>query len=116
MYDTPIGDMNTAMWASPAALEDAELVMLATDLQRQAAEYLTPGGENDPEVWHELLVDEFEYDEAIYANVLANIGAEWRFDDARADQFRGSASLLFKQGVLAREVDVEALFARDFWR
>lgn len=115
VYDTPVGDLNTAMWASPASLEDPDLVALATELQRQAGEFLTPGGSNDPEVWRELLVEQFEYEEAIYEAVLENVGAPWRFDDERAAQFAAAAELMLEQEIITTEVDVETLFAREYW-
>ena len=48
---------------------------------------MTPDGENDPEVWRELLVDSFGFDEAVYEEVLGTVGAQWRFDDERESQF-----------------------------
>jgi len=115
VYSTPLGDLNTANFASGRMLERPEVCRMVARMQRDAAEHLTPGGENDPEVWRGLLVDQFGYDEEIYDGVLENIGAEWRFDDRREAQFRGAGAALVAQGQLAQEPDYESLFAREYW-
>ncbi len=115
VFDTPLGDLNTALWASAAILEDPEVVTLVTRLQKRAAEYLTPGGENDPEVWRELLVDSFGFDEAVYEEVLGNIGAQWEFDETREAQFEAVGAALVETGELESEPDYEALYAREYW-
>lgn len=115
VFDTPVGDFNTAMWASPAMLERPELCRAAALMQKQAAEYLTPEGENDPAVWEELLVTQFGYEEAIYEEVLSNIGAEWRFDGTREEQFAGAGQLMAELGIVAEEPDYETFYAREYW-
>ncbi len=115
VYDTPIGDLNTAMWASPAMLEQPDLCRAATLMQKQAAEYLTPGGTNDKEVWQELLVTQFGYTEEIYAAVLDNVGAEWRFGEERVAQFEGAGRVLVDQGAIGEQPDYESLYAREYW-
>lgn len=109
VYATPLGDFNTALWASPAMLERPELCQAAVDMQRAAAEYLTPGGENDPEVWRELLVDQFEYAVPVYEEVLSNIGAVWDFDDERRAQLEAAGRIMAATGILPGEPDYDAL-------
>jgi NitT/TauT family transport system substrate-binding protein len=113
VYDTPNGDFNTAMWAAPHVQDDAELLAAVVGMQRDAAEHLTPGGENDPEVWRRLLVDEFGYAVPVYEEVLSNIGAEWDFDEERRAQLVGAGKLMLDSGVLTREPDYEALYLLD---
>ena len=113
VYSTPNGDFNTAMWAAPHVQDDVELLAAAVGMQRDAAEHLTPGGENDPEVWRRLLVDEFGYAEPVYEEVLSNIGAEWDFDEERRAQLVGAGKLMLDSGVLTREPDYEALYLLD---
>jgi len=86
IFDTPIGDFNTALWASPSMLRDPEMCRLGASMQKQAAEYLSPGGVNDRAAWRDLLVEQFGYEQAIYDAVLENVGAEWRFDAERVSQ------------------------------
>ncbi len=38
LYGTPAGDVNTAMWAAPKNLGDADLLRAVTKMQRDAAE------------------------------------------------------------------------------
>ncbi len=114
VYTTAVGDFNTAMWAGPHVQEDAELLDAVVAMQRGAAEYLTPNGENDEEVWHELLVEEFGYDEEVYAEVLSNIGAEWEFGEERKSQVEGAGELMLQAGVLAEQPDYESLYLLDY--
>lgn len=109
VYATPLGDFNTALWASPAMLERPELCQAAVDMQRGAAEYLTPDGENDPEVWRELLVDQFEYPVPVFEEVLSNIGAVWNFDDERRAQLEAAGRVMAASGILSGEPDYDAL-------
>ena len=115
VYDTPIGDFNTAMWASPAMLRQPEVCREAARMQKRAAEYLTPGGDNDPVVWRELLVGQFGYSEQIYRSVLDNVGAEWRFDDRRRAQFEGAGEIMLRLGAIRKPPDYEAFYAPEFW-
>ncbi|MFC3688681.1 ABC transporter substrate-binding protein [Aquipuribacter hungaricus] len=115
VYDTALGDLNTALWASSAILEDPEVVTLVTQLQKRAAEFMTPGGENDPEVWRSLLVDSFGFDEAVYEEVLGTVGAQWQFDETRESQFEAVGKALVETGELPAEPDYEALYAREYW-
>jgi hypothetical protein len=113
-YTTPIGDFNTAIWASPKMLEQPDLLRAAAQMQRDAAEYLTPGGVNDRAVWKDLLVDQFGYTEAVYNEVLSNIGAVWRFDDARRRQVEAGAALMRSTGVLKKDPDYSQVFALEY--
>ncbi len=115
VFDTPLGDLNTALWASPSVLEDPELVMLTARLQKAASEYMTPDGENDPQVWRELLVDNFGFDESVYEEVLTNVGARWDFDEERQSQFEAVGAALVAGGELETEPGYEAMYARDYW-
>jgi NitT/TauT family transport system substrate-binding protein len=113
---TPIGDFNTANWASARILEERpDVVRQVVGLQRQAAEFLTPGGVNDRNHWRELLVDQFGYTTAVYEAVLENVGAVWRFDRTREEQVEGAGRLLKAAGLVAAEPDYESLYARDYW-
>ena len=114
-YDTVLGDFNTALWASSATLEDADKTRVIVQLQKDAAEHLTPDGENDPEVWKDLLVTQFGYDEEVYEEVLGNVGAEWRFDEQRQAQFEGAGQTLLEAGTITALPDFERFYARDYW-
>jgi NitT/TauT family transport system substrate-binding protein len=115
VFDTALGDLNTALFASATILRDPEVVDLTVRLQRAASEYLTPDDENDPEVWRGLLVDSFGFDEAVYEEVLSNVGAQWRFDDERRSQFEAVGAALVEIGELESEPDNEALYAPEYW-
>lgn len=116
-FSTVAGDFNTAMWASPSMLRDEpETVRAAAQMQKQAAEYLSPGEtENDPEAWQELLVTQFGLPQEVYEAILPFVGARWTFDDEREAQLRASGDFMVDTGVLAAAPDYEALFAREFW-
>jgi NitT/TauT family transport system substrate-binding protein len=114
-YDTPLGDFNTGLWASSRALEDRDKTRLIVRMQKDAAEHLTPGGKNDPEIWRDLLVMQFGYDEKVYEEVLSNVGAEWRFDDRRREQFEAAGAVLLEQGTISSEPDYEAFYAPEYW-
>lgn len=115
VFDTALGDLNTALWASATILEDPEVVTLVTRLQKRAAEHMTPGGENDREVWRELLVDSFGFDEAVFEEVLGTVGAQWEFDETREAQFEAVGQALVETGALPTEPDYEAMYAREHW-
>jgi len=113
---TPVGDFNTANWASGKILKERpEVVQQVVGLQKQAAEFLTPGGVNDRARWKELLVDQFGYTQQVYEAVLEDVGAVWRFDKTRESQVTGAGKLLLASGVITAEPDYEALFAREHW-
>ena len=115
-YETPLGDFNTGLWVSSRNLEqDPEKTRVIVQMQKDAAEHLTPKGENDPEVWRDLLVTQFGYSEQVYENVLENVGAEWRFDDERVAQFEGAGKVLLEAGTIPEEPDYERFYAREYW-
>lgn len=116
VFTTALGDFNTALWASSAMLKDDELCRVTVRMQKAAAEYLTPGGKNDRAVWHGLLVDQFGYDEKVFAAVLDYVGAEWDFNQARQDQFVGTGKAMVASKDLAAEPGDEALYARQYWK
>lgn len=113
---TPVGDFNTANWASGKVLEERpDVVRAVTRMQRDAAELLSPEGKNEPDQWHELLVEQFGFAEPVYEGVLDHIGARWKFDDERVAQVEAAAAMLVEQGAIARQPDLEPLFAREYW-
>ncbi len=114
-YDTPLGDFNTGLWASSRTLQDPDRTRVIVQMNKDAAEHLTPGGENDPEVWRDLLVTQFGYDEKVYESVLDNVGAEWRFDDERRRQFESAGQVLLEQGTITAEPDYERFYAPEYW-
>ena len=114
--ETAVGDFNTANWASAKVLaERPDVVRAVCRMQKDAAEFLSPGGENDPEVWRDLLVEQFGFTEEVYEEVLDNVGARWEFDDERVAQVEGAATMLVQQKGIAKEPDLEVLFAREYW-
>jgi NitT/TauT family transport system substrate-binding protein len=113
---TAVGDFNTANWASAKVLEERpDVVRAVCRMQKDAAELLSPGGENDEQRWKELLVDQFGFQEQVYETVLDNVGARWEFDDERAAQVEGAARMLVQQGGIPSEPDLEVLYAREYW-
>ena len=114
---TPVGNFNTANWASGKILtERPDVVREVVKMQKAAAEFLSPAGKNDRANWKELLVTQFGYTEPVYEAVLENVGAEWRFDDERAKQVEGAGKMLLKQGGIKVEPEYESLFAREYWK
>ncbi len=114
--DTPVKDFNTANWASAKMLAKPEIVREVVQMQKKAAEYLTPGGDNDKAVWKELLVTQFGYDVPTYEAVLQNIGAVWEFNADREAQVRGAGKMLLDQKGITSEPDYETVFAREYWK
>ncbi len=113
VYGTAAGDINTAMWAAPKNLNDPDLLTAVAKMQRDAAEYFTPNGVNAPEPWRKLLVEQFEYTEPVYKAVLENVGAVWRFDQARKAQFEGAAEMMLAQGIITAKPKLDDLFLLD---
>ena len=115
VYGTAAGDINTAMWAAPKNLGDPDLLRAVVKMQRDAAELLTPGGgANSRTEWRKLLVEQFEYSEAVYEAVLDNVGAVWRFDATRKAQFEGAADLMLAQGVITTKPKIDDLLLLDY--
>lgn len=113
-YQTPAGDLNSAIWASRAMREEPALMGAAGQMQRDAAELLTPDGTNDREVWRDLLVDQFGYDEDVYEVVLSDVGAVWRFDEERMDQARAIGTLMQEVGLLQAEPDYDSIIDTSY--
>ncbi len=113
VYDTDLGNFNTAMWCAPKNQDDADLIEAVVKMQRDAAEFLSPDGENDADEWRTLLVDDFEYEVPVYEEVLSNIGAEWRFGDDRKAAVEAAAEILLTSGQLTTEPDLDALYLLD---
>ena len=114
--NTPLGDFNTANWASGKILKERpEVVRQVAMLQKQAANYLTPNGVNDKTAWRELLVTQFGYTEQVYEAVLENVGAVSTFDKVREDEVVGAGRLLKAAGIITAEPDYESLYARQYW-
>ncbi len=114
VYGTPAGDINTAMWAAPKNLNDADLLTAVAKMQRDAAEYFTPNGVNAAAPWRKLLVEQFEYSEEIYKAVLDNVGAVWKFDQTRKAQFEGAAEMMLAQGVITTKPKIDDLLLLDY--
>jgi len=114
VYGTPAGDINTAMWAAPKNLNDADLLRAVAKMQRDAAEYFTPNGVNAAAPWHKLLVEQFEYSEDVYKSVLDNVGAVWKFDATRKAQFEGAADMMLAQGVITTKPKIDDLLLLDY--
>ena len=115
VFDTPLGDLNTALWASSTILKDDEVCRAVVRMQKAAAEYLTPNGTNDRAVWHALLVGQFGFDEKVYNAVLENVGAQWEFNKTREAQYVATGKGMVESGDLKAEPDYEALYARQYW-
>ena len=113
VYDTPAGDINTAMWAAPKHFGNPDLLKAVAKMQRDASELLTPGGVNSETEWRKLLVDQFGFTEAVYVEALKNVGSVWRFDDSRRRQFEGAADLMLAQGVITTKPDIGGLLLLD---
>jgi len=111
---TALGDFNSAIWASPKMLLEADLLTAAAKMQRDAAEYLSPGGQNDTAVWHDLLVTQFGYTEAVFTEVLPHIGAVWKFDDVRKGQFEAAGTVMRATGVLKKDPDYSTVYALQY--
>ena len=114
VYDSPAGDINTAMWAAPKHLGNPDLLRAVAKMQRDSAELLSPGGVNSETEWRKLLVDQFGFSEAVYKNVLSNIGAVWKFDDTRRRQFEGAADIMLAQGVITTKPKIDDLLLLDY--
>lgn len=114
VYGTPAGDINTAMWAAPKNLKDPDLLTAVAKMQRDAAEYFTPNGINAAEPWRKLFVEQFEYSEPVYKAVLENVGAVWKFDQARKAQFEGAADMMLAQGVITTKPRIDDLLLLDY--
>ncbi len=114
-YTTRIGELNSCIWASPRMLaEEPDLCRAAVELQRSAAEHLSPGGENDEAVWRDLIVDQYGLPEDVFAELLPNVGSVWELDDRWIDQARAGGADMVELGVLETEPDYDDLLRTEF--
>ncbi len=115
IYTTPIGQLNSTIWASPRMLaEEPDLVRAAVAMQRDAANHLTPGGTNDPEVWRDLVVNQFGLEEPIYRELITNTGAVWELSDFWVDQAKAAGAKMAELGLLQAEPDYDDLIRTEF--
>ncbi len=115
IYTTPIGQLNSTIWASPRMLaEEPELVRAAVAMQRDAANHLTPGGTNDPEVWRDLVVNQFGLEEPIYRELITNTGAVWELSDFWIDQAKAAGAKMAGLGLLQAEPDYDDLIRTEY--
>lgn len=115
IYTTPIGQLNSTIWASARMVTDEpDLCRAAVAMQRGAAGYLSPGGENDPEVWRDLIVEQFGLEEDVYTELITNCGAEWELTDAYLDQARAAGAAMAELGLLEAEPDYDDLIRTEY--
>lgn len=115
IYTTPIGQLNSTIWASPRMLADEPaLVRAAVAMQRDAANHLTPSGSNDPEVWRDLVVDQFGLEEEVYRELITNCGAVWELSDFWTDQAKAAGAKMADLGLLGAEPDYDDLIRTEY--
>ena len=115
IYTTPIGQLNSTIWASPRVLADEPgLVQAAVAMQRDAADHLTPSGSNDPEVWRDLVVDQFGLEEEVYRELITNCGAVWELSDFWIDQAKAAGAKMAELGLLEAEPDYDDLIRTEY--
>ena len=82
-------------------------------MQRDAAEYLTPGGKNDVAVWNDLLVTQFGYSQPIATAVLDKMSGAVliaaRQRQARAQLLAGIVEQLLVESKRARDTEAAAM-------
>jgi NitT/TauT family transport system substrate-binding protein len=114
-YTTPIGELNSTIWASPRMIaEEPDLVRAAVGMQRDAANHLTPSGSNDPEVWRSLVVDQFGLEEPVFRELLTNAGAVWELSDFWIDQAKAAGAKMAGLGLLQTEPDYDDLIRTEY--
>lgn len=115
IYTTPIGELNSTIWASPRMVaEEPALVRAAVAMQRDAANHLTPSGSNDPEVWRSLVVDQFGLEERVYRELLTNVGAVWELSEFWVDQAKAAGAKMTELGLLQAEPDYDDLIRTEY--
>lgn len=103
-YTTPAGSLNSPVWASPRMLADhPDLCRAACEMQFGAAQLLSPGSQNAPEVWRELTVEQFGYEPGVYEALLSNVGAVGEFDDSWRRQADAQARRMVSLGLIDEE-------------
>jgi NitT/TauT family transport system substrate-binding protein len=114
-YTTPIGQLNSTVWASGRVVEEEpEVVRAAVAMQRGAAELLSPGGANDPAVWEDLVVGQYGFEPEVYRELLGNVGAVWELTDFWVDQARAAGAKMAELGVIDTEPDYDTVIRTDF--
>jgi hypothetical protein len=114
-YTTRIGELNSCIWASPRMLaEEPDLCRAAVELQRSAAEHLSPGGENDEEVWRDLIVDQYGLAEDVFRELLMNVGAVWELDERWIAQAKAGGADMADLGILESEPHYDDLLRTEF--
>lgn len=115
VYSTPVGQLNSVIWASPRMIaEEPDLCRAAVAMQRGAAGYLSPEGENDAEVWRDLVVEQFGLPEDVYTELLPNCGSEWELTDAYVEQARAAGAAMAELDLLQAEPDYDDLIRREY--
>ncbi len=115
IYTTPIGELNSTIWASPRMIaEEPDVVRAAVAMQRDAANHLTPSGSNDPQVWRDLVVDQFGLEEPVYRELIANVGAVWELSDFWIDQAKAAGAKMVQLGLLQVEPDYDDVIRREY--
>jgi ABC-type amino acid transport substrate-binding protein len=100
-YTTDVGSLNSALWASHRVLQsDPELCFMATELQRQAAAYMSPGGNNDLTVWRDLIVNQFGLSDDVFRELVGNVGAVGMLNEFWIKQIKAQGDELVKLGLL----------------
>ncbi|CAN5836392.1 aliphatic sulfonate ABC transporter substrate-binding protein [soil metagenome] len=115
IYTTPVGELNSTIWASPRMVADEpDLVRAAVAMQRDAANHLTPSGSNDPEVWRDLVVDQFGLEEDVYRELITNCGAVWELSEFWVDQAKAAGAKMAELRLLQAEPDYDDLIRTEF--
>ncbi|MDQ3710195.1 MAG: ABC transporter substrate-binding protein [Actinomycetota bacterium] len=114
-YTTRIGELNSCIWASPRMLDsEPELCRAAVELQRSAAEHLSPGGDNDEDVWRDLIVDQYGLPTDVFTELLTNVGAVWELDERWVSQAKAGGADMAELGILKAEPDYDDLLRTEF--
>lgn len=113
-YTTAIGQLNSALWASPKVLEDVDLTKEAVKMHRAACEHLSPGGTNDPDVWRDLVVDQYGFEVPVYEELLTNVGAVWELNDFWIDQAKANGDKMVELGILDDRPDYDTIIDTSF--
>jgi NitT/TauT family transport system substrate-binding protein len=115
IYTTPVGELNSTIWASPRMVADEpELVRAAVGMQRDAAGFLTPSGSNDPDVWRDLVVDQFGLEENVYRELITNCGAVWELSEFWINQAKAAGAKMAELGLLQAEPDYDELIRTEY--
>ncbi len=114
-YTTRIGELNSCIWASPRMLDsEPDLCRAAVELQRSAAEHLSPGGDNDEAVWRDLIVDQYGLPEDVFTELLTNVGAVWELDERWISEAKAGGRDMAALGILQSEPDYDDLLRTEF--